>query len=153
MRGVNKAILVGRLGKDPEVRHLDGNSVVANFSIATSESYKNKEGNRVESTEWHNIVLWGRLAEIAEQYLKKGDAIYIEGRLQTRSWEDQQGVKKYTTEIVGSNLQMLGGRNDGQSSGGGSTTSAQPQQAAQPQQQPAQSQDANMEDPGDDLPF
>ncbi len=150
MRGVNKAILIGRLGKDPEVRHLDGNSVVANFSIATSESYKNKEGNRVESTEWHNIVLWGRLAEIAEQYLKKGDAIYIEGRLQTRSWEDQQGVKKYTTEIVGSNLQMLGGRNDGAPSGGGQAS--QPQQQAQPQQ-PAQSQDVKLEDPGDDLPF
>ncbi len=108
MAGVNKVILVGNLGKDPEVRHLENGTAVANFPIATSESYKDKEGNRVDQTEWHNVVVWRKLAEIAESYLKKGSQIYLEGKLRTRSWEDQQGNKKYTTEVVADTFTMLG---------------------------------------------
>ena len=108
MAGVNKVILVGNLGKDPEVRHLENGTAVANFPIATSESYKDKEGNRVDQTEWHNVVVWRKLAEIAESYLKKGSQIYLEGKLRTRSWEDQQGNKKYTTGVVADTFTMLG---------------------------------------------
>lgn len=112
MAGVNKVILIGNLGKDPEVRHLENGATVANFPLATTESYKNKEGNKVEQTEWHNIVLWRGLAEIAEKYLRKGQSVYIEGKLKTRSWEDKDGNKRYTTEIIGDNMTMLGGRKD-----------------------------------------
>lgn len=118
MSGVNKVILVGRLGKDPEVRNLENGASVANFSMATSESYKDKTtGEKKEITEWHNIVLWRGLAEIAAKYLHKGDMIYVEGRLRTRSWE-KEGVTRYTTEIVGDNMTMLSTRRDGGSSGG-----------------------------------
>jgi single-strand DNA-binding protein len=107
MSGVNKVILIGRLGKDPEVRNLDNGAVVANFSIATSESYKDRTtGEKKEITEWHNIVLWRGLAEIAQKYLRKGDMVYIEGKLRTRSWE-KDGVTRYTTEIVADNMNML----------------------------------------------
>ena len=112
MAGVNKVILVGNLGKDPEVRHLENGTAVANFPIATSESYKDREGNRVDQTEWHNIVVWRKLAEIAENYLKKGSQIYLEGKLRTRSWEDQQGNKRYTTEVVADTFTMLGKKED-----------------------------------------
>ena len=112
MAGVNKVILIGNLGKDPEVRHLETGRAVANFPLATSESYKNREGERVTHTEWHNIVLWTPLAEIAEKYLNKGKQVYIEGRLTTRSYEDKDGNKKYMTEVVGQNLTMLGSRAD-----------------------------------------
>lgn len=108
MAGVNKVILVGNLGKDPEIRHLENGTAVANFTIATSESYKDKAGARVDQTEWHNIVVWRKLAEIAESYLKKGSQIYLEGKLRTRSWEDQQGNKRYTTEVVADTFTMLG---------------------------------------------
>ena len=114
MAGVNKVILVGNLGKDPEIRHLENGTSVANFSIATSESYKDKEGNRIEQTEWHNVVVWRKLADIAENYLKKGSQIYLEGKLRTRSWDDQQGIKKYTTEVVADSFTMLGKREDSQ---------------------------------------
>jgi single-strand DNA-binding protein len=114
MAGVNKVILVGNLGKDPEIRHLENGTSVANFPIATSESYKDKEGNRIEQTEWHNVVVWRKLAEIAENYLKKGSQIYLEGKLRTRSWDDQQGIKKYTTEVVADSFTMLGKREDSQ---------------------------------------
>jgi single-strand DNA-binding protein len=107
MSGVNKVILIGRLGKDPEVRNLDNGAVVANFSIATSESYKDRTtGEKKEITEWHNIVLWRGLAEIAQKFLRKGDMVYIEGKLRTRSWE-KEGVTRYTTEIVADNMTML----------------------------------------------
>src|SRR6267154_407171 len=107
MSGVNKVILVGRLGKDPEVRNLENGATVANFTIATSESYRDKTtGDRKEITEWHNIVLWRGLADVAAKYLHKGDMVYIEGRLRTRSWE-KEGVTRYTTEIVGDNMTML----------------------------------------------
>ena len=110
MAGVNKVILIGNLGKDPEVRYLDNGVAVANFSLATTESYKNKEGERVSQTEWHNIVLWRGLAEIAEKFLKKGSAIYIEGKIRTRKWEDKEGNNRYRTEIMADNMTMLGGR-------------------------------------------
>lgn len=108
MSSVNKVIILGRLGKDPEVRSLDNGNSVANFSVATSESYKDKTtGEKKEITEWHNVVLWKGLAELAGKYLSKGDQVYIEGKIRTRSWE-KDGVTRYTTEIVGDNLTMLG---------------------------------------------
>jgi single-strand DNA-binding protein len=117
MSGVNKVILVGRLGKEPEVRNLDNGAIVANFSIATSESYKDRTtGEKKEVTEWHNIVVWRGLAEVAQKYLHKGDLVYIEGKLRTRSWE-KDGVTRYTTEVVADNMTMLGSR--GGSGGGG----------------------------------
>jgi single-strand DNA-binding protein len=114
MSGVNKVILIGNLGRDPEVRHLDSGKAVANFSLATSETFKSKSGEKTTNTEWHNIVLWGQPAEIAEKYLKKGQTVYIEGSLKTRSWE-KDGITKYITEVVGSRLQMLGGGSGSQS--------------------------------------
>jgi single-strand DNA-binding protein len=135
MSGVNKVILIGRTGKEPEVKHLDNGATVANFSIATSESYKDKTtGEKKEITEWHNVVLWRGLAEIAEKYLHKGDMVYIEGKLRTRSWE-KDGVKRYVTEVVGDNMTLLGGNK--QSSG---------QQQSTPAQTPNQPED-------DGLPF
>jgi single-strand DNA-binding protein len=119
MSGVNKVILVGRLGKDPEVRNLENGATVANFSMATSETYKDKTtGEKKEITDWHNIVLWRGLAEIAQKYLHKGDMIYVEGKLRTRSWE-KEGVTRYTTEIIGDNMTTLSTRGSG--SGGSST--------------------------------
>ncbi len=106
---VNKVILIGNLGKDPEVRHLENGATVANFPMATSESYKDKNsGERITQTEWHNIVVWRGLADVAEKYLKKGSSIYVEGKLKTRNWEDKEGNTRYTTEIVADNLTMLG---------------------------------------------
>ncbi|MAY84581.1 MAG: single-stranded DNA-binding protein [Flavobacteriales bacterium] len=151
MAGVNKVILIGNLGKDPEVRHLESGATVANFPIATTETYKDRNGNRQEQTEWHNIVLWRGLAEIAEKYLKKGNQIYVEGKLRTRSWEDKEGNTRYTTEVVGDNMTMLGGRSDGGSSEGpAATSSRQPAQETQTSQ-PTHTT-VNDED-DDDLPF
>ncbi len=107
MAGVNKVILVGNLGKDPEVRHLEGGTSVANFTLATTEAHKDKSGNRIEHTEWHNIVVWRGLADVAEKYLKKGMTIYVEGKLRTRSWEDKEKIKRFTTEIVGDTFTIL----------------------------------------------
>jgi single-strand DNA-binding protein len=116
MSGVNKVILVGRLGKEPEVRNLENGATVANFTVATSESYKDKTtGEKKEVTEWHNIVLWRGLAEIAQKYLHKGDMVYIEGKLRTRSWE-KEGVTRYTTEVVADNMTMLSTKGSGGSS-------------------------------------
>src|SRR5690606_17815587 len=120
-RGVNKGILVGNLGKDPEVRYMPSGSAAANVTLATSESWKDKQtGEQKERTEWHNIVFFGRLAEIAGEYLKKGSQIYVEGSLRTRKWQDKSGNDRYTTEIVASEMQMLGGRGGG--GGGGSAS-------------------------------
>lgn len=117
MSGVNKVILVGRLGKDPEVRNLENGASVCNFTMATSESYKDKTtGDKKEVTEWHNIVLWRGLADIAAKYLHKGDMIYVEGKLRTRSWE-KEGVTRYTTEIIGDNMTMLSTQRSGNSGG------------------------------------
>ena len=118
MASVNKVILVGNLGRDPEVRYMPNGDAVANYSIATTETWKDKNGMRQEKTEWHNIVMYRRLAEIAGEYLKKGSSVYIEGRLQTRKWQDKQGNDRYTTEIVADQMQMLGGRNSGGGGGG-----------------------------------
>ena len=113
MSGVNKAILVGRLGKDPEVRNLENGAVVASFTMATSETYKDKTtGERKETTDWHNVVLWRGLAEIAAKYLHKGDMVYIEGKLRTRSWE-KDNVTRYTTEIIGDNMTLLSPKQGG----------------------------------------
>jgi len=117
---VNKVILVGRLGRDPETRFTGGGQAVANFSVATDETYKDKNGERQKRTEWHKIVVWGKQAEIAQQYLKKGSLIFIEGRIQSREWQDKEGQKRTSFEIVATNFRMLGGRADG---GGGSGAS------------------------------
>jgi len=109
---VNKVILVGRLGRDPETRYTGGGQAVANFPVATDESYKDKNGERQKRTEWHKIVVWGKQAEIAQQYLKKGSLIFIEGRIQSREWQDKEGQKRTSFEIVASNFRMLGGRSD-----------------------------------------
>lgn len=111
MSGVNKVILLGNLGKDPEVRYLDNGVAVANFSLATTENYKNKQGERVSQTEWHNVVFWRGLAEVAEKYLKKGDSIYLEGKIRTRKWEDKEGNTRYSTEVLADNMTMLGKKN------------------------------------------
>jgi single-strand DNA-binding protein len=121
---VNKVILVGRLGRDPETRYTGGGQAVANFSMATDETYKDKNGERQKRTEWHKIVVWSKLAEIAQQYLKKGSLLYLEGRLQTREWQDKEGQKRTTTEIVGTNFRMLGGRAEGAAAGGGGGAAA-----------------------------
>jgi single-strand DNA-binding protein len=118
-KSVNKVILVGNLGKDPELKHTSGGTAVATMTVATNERFKDKSGEWQDKTEWHNVVLWQRLAEIAAEYLKKGRSVYVEGRLQTRSWEDKQGQKRYTTEIVASDLVLLGGGGGrGEDSGG-----------------------------------
>ena len=119
---VNKVILIGRLGRDPETRYTGGGQAVANFSVATDESYKDKNGERQKRTEWHKIVVWGKQAEIAQQYLKKGSLIFIEGRIQSREWQDKEGQKRTSFEIVANNFRMLGGRAEGAaaaSAGGG----------------------------------
>lgn len=141
MAGVNKVILVGNLGKDPETRHLENGAVVTKFPIATSESYKTKDGNKVEQTEWHNVVLWRGLAEVADKYLKKGNSVYIEGKIRTRSWDDKDGNKKYFTEIVGDNLTMLGGRKSENEPAEHGSDSA------------PGSMESNSPTPTDDLPF
>ena len=159
MAGVNKVILLGRLGKDPEVRTLDNGAKVCSFSIATSETFNDREGQRQERTEWHNVVLWRNLAELAEKYLSKGREVYIEGKLQTRSWDDQNGQKRYTTEIVGTNMNFVGSRNDNNMGGQGAPmpTSepagmAPSQPSNQPNNQPA-STPFDSGDDEDDLPF
>ena len=164
-RGVNKVILIGNLGQDPELRYTSSGTAVCNFSLATTESYKDRDGNQVENTEWHRIVAWARLAEICGEYLSKGRQVYIEGQLQTRQWEDKDGNTRYTTEIKAREMQMLGSR-DGGSGGGGDDynyNQSRPQSSSnsdngggrsQPARQsaPAQSDDYSFE-PDDDLPF
>lgn len=117
MAGVNKAILVGNLGRDPELRYTGSGTAVANFTLATTERIRTKEGEREERTEWHRIVAWGRTAELCAQYLNKGRSVYIEGRIQTREWEDKEGQKRRTTEIVANTIQFLGGRGQGDAGG------------------------------------
>ena len=146
-RGVNKAIIVGTLGQDPEIRYTANGSAVANISVATNESWKDKQtGEAQERTEWHRIVMFGRLAEIAQQYLKKGSQAYFEGRIQTRKWQDQSGNDRYSTEIVANEMQMLGGR---AGAGGGAPMESD----SQPQSRPAPAETAPMDDGFDDIPF
>ena len=118
MASLNKVMIIGNLGKDPEVRYTAAGTAVASFSVATSEKIKGKNGEYEEKTEWHNVTLWARLAEIAGEFLSKGKTVYIEGRLQTRKWQDKDGKDRYTTEIVGERMQMLSGKGEGQSTGG-----------------------------------
>lgn len=164
-RGLNKVMLIGHLGSDPELRVIPSGQSVANFTLATNESYKDSSGNLQERTEWHRIVAWGRLAEICQQYLKKGRQVYIEGKIQTRSWDDTKtGDKRYATEIVCSDMQMLGSAREGgvsqgggnnaqygQSGGGYNTPSSQPQQGGY--QGSAASGSQATEPDKDDLPF
>jgi single-strand DNA-binding protein len=147
---VNKAILVGRLGRDPETRFTSGGQAVCNFTMATDETYKDRNGERQKRTEWHRIVLWGKLAELAQQYLKKGSLVFIEGRIQTRQWDDREGQKRNTTEIVATGMRFLGGRGDGgPSSGGGQAGGAEPDsQAGIPDEAPG---GAEISD--EDIPF
>jgi single-strand DNA-binding protein len=146
MSGINKVILVGHLGKDPEVRHLDGNVTVASFPLATSETY-NKDGKRIEQTEWHNIVMWRGLADVASKYLQKGKLVYIEGKLRTRSFEDKEGHKKYTTEIVAENFTMLGRKSDFENSNGNNTSQQNGDKTE------TSSEDYSLNPIDDDLPF
>jgi len=150
-RGVNKVILIGNLGRDPEIRYMPNGGAVANLALATSEAWKDKTtGEQQEKTEWHRVVLFRRLAEIAGEYLKKGSKVYIEGKLQTRKWQDNQGQDRYTTEIIGNELQML----DSRGATGGGFSSAPPSNA---QSAPSQSNDMpDMVPAGDfddDIPF
>ncbi|MFZ0637284.1 MAG: single-stranded DNA-binding protein [Candidatus Acidiferrales bacterium] len=150
---VNKAILVGRLGRDPETRFTSGGQAVCNFTMATDESFKDRAGERQKRTEWHRIVLWGKLAEIAQQYVKKGHLIYIEGRIQTREWTDKSGNKKYTTEIVGNAMKMLTSRAEGMAAGasassGGTSTHSDFDAAA-----PDDAGTAGPEISDEDIPF
>lgn len=148
MSGVNKVILIGRLGKDPEVRNLDNGVSVANFTMATSETYKDRTtGEKKETTEWHNIVLWRGLAEVTQKFLHKGDLVYIEGKLRTRSWE-KEGVTRYTTEIVADNMTMLGSRGGAGSSGSSSSDYG----TRTPERTPSESY-STPGDNTDDLPF
>ena len=152
-RGVNKVILVGNLGKDPETRYTAGGSAVTNVSLATTDAWKDKQsGEQQERTEWHRLVFWGRLAEIAAEYLRKGSQIYVEGRIQTRKWQDKDGQDRWSTEIVGNEMQMLGGR------GGGGGQSAPQDFDNGRSQDPGPSgasprKAAAVEDFDDDIPF
>ena len=152
---VNKVILVGNVGKDPETRYLEGGTAVCSFPMATSETYRNRDGERVTNTEWHNVVMWRGLAEIAERYVKKGSQLFIEGKIRTRSWEDKEGNKRYTTEIIADNMQMLGKKPDG--AGDSEATAAKP--AEQPANNTTEPEKTDPEDPianpavDDDLPF
>jgi single-strand DNA-binding protein len=147
-RGVNKVILVGNLGKDPEVRYMPNGNAVANLTLATTESWKDKQtGDQQEKTEWHRIVMFRRLAEIAGEYLKKGSQVYIEGKLQTRKWQDNSGNDRYTTEIVANEMQMLGGR------GGGGSAGFAGDSAPAPAAQAPAAATAGSGDFDDDIPF
>jgi len=156
-RGINKVILVGNLGRDPEIRYTPNSVAVANVTIATGESWKDKQsGEQQERTEWHRVVFFNRLAEIVGEYLKKGAQIYVEGRLQTRKWQDQSGQDRYTTEIVANEMQMLGGRSGGMTGAPDSFDQSMPAESAQsPAQASPQKSSAGsaFDDFDDDIPF
>jgi single-strand DNA-binding protein len=155
-RGVNKVILIGHLGADPETRAMPSGMQVANLRLATTESWKDKtSGEQQERTEWHNVALFGRLGEIAAEYLRKGSQVYIEGRLRTRKWQDKEGRDRYTTEIVGSEMQMLGGRGGGSGGGGYSEAPprAEPAEPAMSGSAPGRGAGGSTEEFDDDIPF
>lgn len=145
MAGINKVILVGNLGKDPEIRAIDGGRKVANFTLATTETYKNKNGEKVDQTEWHNVVFWGPIAEVIERFLKKGSQIYVEGKIRTRSYDDKDGNKRYITEILGEQMTMLG-------KASGSSSDSAPSMGA-PAMASAPVTSSNAMGADDDLPF
>jgi single-strand DNA-binding protein len=166
MASLNKVILIGNLGRDPEVRYLPNGEAVCNFSIATTDTWKDKQGQKQERTEWHNIVMYRRLAEIAGEYLRKGSAVYLEGRIQTRKWQDKNtGQDRYTTEIIAEEMKMLGSRSGpgaamgGESAGGYDDFNQDPtpQESRAPQQPPAQQNKPapakSFDDFEDDIPF
>jgi len=148
MASVNKVILIGNLGADPETRYLPSGDAVTNIRIATTENWKDKSGDKQEHTEWHRISFFGRLAEIAGEYLKKGSPVYVEGRIRTRKWQDKDGQDKYSTEIVADRMQLLGGR--GGTEGGGG---ARPAAAAGGSKAPAKKSGGSFDDMDDDIPF
>lgn len=150
---VNKVILVGNVGKDPEVRHLDSGVAVANLPLATSESYTAKNGDKVTTTEWHNIVLWRGLAEVAEKYVKKGRQLYIEGRIRSRSYDDKEGNKRYITEIYADVMQMLGSKDSQQNSSNSSDSQYNKNQAQSGQYSSENEPETNAPEEDDDLPF
>jgi len=143
MASVNKVILVGNLGRDPELRYTQSGQAVANFTVATTERFSTRDGDRQERTEWHRIVTWGKTAELCAQYLSKGRSVYLEGRLQTREWEDKEGQKRRTTEITAQTVQFLGGRGSQGGGGGGGGASSGPSGGFDDQGPP----------PSDDIPF
>jgi len=157
-RGINKVILIGNLGKDPEVRYMPSGGAVANLTVATSESWKDKKtGENQDRTEWHRVVMFNRLGEIAGEYLKKGSKVYIEGKLQTRKWQNKDGQDQYTTEIVANEMQMLDSRGGGSDFGGGSQGQGggyqQKPQSSVPQQSAPQQNNSGFDDFDDDIPF
>jgi len=159
MASVNKVILIGNLGRDPETRYTTGGDAVCNLRIATTDTWKDKAGEKQEKTEWHTVVLFGRQAEIAGEYLKKGRPVYIEGRLQTRKWTDKEGVEKYSTEVVGDRMQLLGSRDGGGggdaefSGGGGGGARREGGGATGGAAKPAAAGKKNVDDFDDDIPF
>jgi single-strand DNA-binding protein len=153
MASVNKVILVGNLGRDPDVRGLPNGESVANIAIATSNKYKNRAGEMVDETEWHNAVLFGRLAEIAGKYLKKGSSIYVEGRLKTEKYTDKNGVEKYQTKVIVGELKMLGGRSAGENEPHVASSQARQQNAQQVSKNPQQGGGSGFNDMDDDIPF
>ena len=152
MASVNKVILIGNLGRDPEVRYMPDGGAITNISIATTENWKDKNGEKQEKTEWHRVAFFGKLAEIAGEYLKKGSQVYVEGRLQTRKWQDKDGNDKYTTEIVADRMQMLGSR---QGMGGGGGDAPDRGESSRPAGKPAAAKPAGskFDDFEDDIPF
>lgn len=148
MSSLNKAMIIGRLGADPEVRYTQSNTAVATMNVATSERYKDKNGELQENTEWHRVVAWSRLAEICQEYLKKGSLVYFEGPIQTREWEDKDGQKRYTTEIKALNMQMLDSRGSSNKDGGTSSGNKNSKPAAS-----TVDIDDSFDDMDDDLPF
>jgi len=153
MASVNKVILIGNLGRDPETRYTADGAAITNITIATSRKYKDSSGQQQEETEWHRVAFFGRLAEIAGEYLKKGRPVYVEGRLRTRKWQDKEGQDRYTTEIVADQMQMLGSR-EGMGGGGDIDTAPdEPRAASRPSSKPAVTKPANIADMDDDIPF
>ena len=153
MASVNKVIIIGNLGRDPETRYMPDGGAITNISVATTDKWKDKAGEMQEKTEWHRVAFFGKLAEIAGEYLKKGSQVYVEGRLQTRKWQDKDGQDKYTTEIVANVMQMLGSRQGGgdrDTSGGGARTERAPQAA---EAKPAKAGGGKFDDFEDDIPF
>lgn len=148
---INKVILIGNVGKDPEVKHFDSNSAKANFSLATSETYTNKSGEKVTTTEWHNIVCWGGLATVAENYIRKGSQIYVDGKIKTRSYDAPDGTKRYITEINADSIQLLGKKGDG-GPGEGAKTNEAPH-VSEPSGDQGSSYSASGNTDEDDLPF
>ncbi len=154
MASVNKVILVGNLGRDPEVRYAPSGAAICNVTIATSRQWKDKNsGERQEETEWHRVVFYDRLAEIAGEYLKKGRPVYVEGRLKTRKWTDKDGAEKYTTEIIAQEMQLLGGREGGGGMGGDDMGGGAPAPRSAPAPKPAAKSSTGFDDMDDDIPF